>query len=263
MNLYQHQFSIENDFPLYADTGKTLVIASTGRSGSHMLCHVLHGTKYFGFPLEYVNPLNFEKWKVITGKSSFSDVLKEIMRRRTSPNGVFGIKIHYSQIKHIGGFHKLEQILPNPRYVLLSRNEVLKQAISLSIARQTGVFIAGQQPTTEKEPKYSFEQIDECLRKIILDNASWRYMLASNGCKYIEISFECLQHNMTSSIKQIANLMGESVDLSDTKSFVRTKKQSGELNKKWERKFLLESNAKELFPGESKRWIDKVLQKLL
>ena len=48
MHLYQDQFSETHDLPVINKPSKVLIIASTGRSGSHMLGHALHQTNCFG-----------------------------------------------------------------------------------------------------------------------------------------------------------------------------------------------------------------------
>lgn len=138
MPLYKDQFSEAHDFPRVDKPSKILIIASTARCGSHMFGHALYQTGKFGFPLEYGNAANLAEWKRRLKIEDFGQVMSEIQRRRTSPNGVFGIKIHYKHIKLLGGFDNLGKLFPGATYILLSRKDVMGQAISLSIAKQTG-----------------------------------------------------------------------------------------------------------------------------
>ncbi|WP_343031069.1 Stf0 family sulfotransferase [Marinobacter changyiensis] len=220
---------------------KILIIASTGRCGSHMLGHALYKTGSFGFPLEYTNPSNFARWKRRFGIDDFQGIMTEIQQRRTSPNGVFGIKIHYPHIKQFGGFDNLVRLFPNAHYVLLSRKDVLKQAVSLSIARQTGVWISGQKPVNEN-PTYDFEHIDKCLRETILNNSSWRYTLAASGCNYIEMDFDHVRNNLFQSIEKIASFIGIEIESTEMPKEQATKKQSKYINKEWAMKFISDFN---------------------
>jgi LPS sulfotransferase NodH len=247
MYLYEDQFSEGYDFQRVDKPSKVLIIASTQRCGSHMLGHALQKTESFGFPLEYTNPPNLHEWKKRLGMESFHQVLAEIQRRRTSPNGVFSIKIHYSQIKEFGGFEKLQALFPSAYYILLTRKSVLRQAVSLSIASQTGVWISGQRPVNAN-PKYSFEHIKECLRKIILDNSSWRYLLAASGCNYIEVEFEDFCNNPEESTKEIAAFLGVAVASEKVPKEQATKKQSSKINEDWTDRFISEfDSSEELF----------------
>lgn len=262
MNLYEDQFSEDYHYPKVSKPAKILIIASTGRCGSHMLGHALHETKKFGFPLEYANFANLKEWEKRLNVDGIQQVIAKLKMLRTSPNGVFGIKIHYSQIEQFGNFESLLRYLPNAYYILLSRKNVLKQAVSLSIASQTGVWISGQKPINDNIT-YDFEEIDSCLRSIIRDNSSWRYTLSANGCNYIEMDFDHVRHDLPNSIKRIANFVGCEIDEADIPDTQITKKQSNEINKEWERKYLLEIDKNsELFNHKSNKISVRIKSKI-
>ena len=261
MHLYQEQFSKRFDYDKVTKPTMFLIIASTPRCGSHMLGHALQRTNYFGFPLEYANPVNIAEWKKRFNKERLSDVLKKIMELRTSPNGVFGIKVHYSHIQQFGGFVYLKNFFPDAFYVLLTRRDVLKQAVSMSIAKQTGVWISGQESSC-KNHQYIYKDINNCLRDIILDTASWRYLLAANGCNYTEMEFEDIQKDLISSIKKIATFMQIDIDTETIPKEPVTKKQSNRKNICYEKKYLFDYNGDELInvnirPHLRERFTDK------
>jgi LPS sulfotransferase NodH len=262
MNLYEDQFSQAYDFPIVENPSKILIIASTGRCGSHMLGHALHKTEAFGFPLEYANLANFNEWKKKLKTADLQETIAELKKRRTSTNGVFGIKIHYSHIKQFGGFKKVLEYFPDAYYILLSRENVLKQAVSLSIASQTGEWIAGQKRVCN-DPKYDFNQIDESLRNIILDNSSWRYTLAANGCNYIEMDFDDICNNLADSLENIASFVGCKIDKTKIPQEQITKKQSNQRNIEWVAQFIAEIDKnKELLCDLKTSFFTKVKRKL-
>jgi len=245
MHLYDEQFSKNFDLPSMKKASKFLIIASTGRSGSHMLGHALQKCGCFGFPLEYVNPSNLTQWKKRFHKDNLHDVLSEIQHHRTSPNGVFGIKIHYSHIDQFNGFNNLKDYFPNAYYIHLSRKNALKQAISMSIAEQTGVWISGQKPKNNN-PQYSYKAIEKSLRQIIIDNASWQYILEANACNYMQMDFDFVRNNLALSIQKLAEFMDIKLDSGKFPDDQVTKKQSNDLNSEWENKFLTEYKGNEL-----------------
>lgn len=262
MHLYEEQFSERNDLPRVESPSKVLIIASTGRCGSHMLGHALYRTNRFGFPLEYAHPKNIAEWKRRLKLDDFRDLIQEIQKRRTSSNGVFGIKIHYPHINQFGGFQQLIECFPDAYYILLSRKDVLKQAVSLSMARQTGVWISGQQPKND-DPKYNFNDIDNCLRETILNTASWKYKLSAGGCNYIEIDFDNLRQNLTDSISKIANFVGVKIEKHEIPTQQVTKKQSNTLNDQWETRFLSEfKKSSELIKKSKLSFLDSAADKL-
>jgi LPS sulfotransferase NodH len=241
MALYEDQFSKKHNFRRVEAPSKILIIASTPRCGSHMLGHALHETGCFGFPLEYTTPKNLVEWRRRLGAKNLQDVISKLQECRTSPNGVFGIKIHYSDIKEYGGFAKMVSLFPNAYYILLSREDVLKQAVSLSIARQTGVWIAGQDATSNTL-KYSYNKIELCLKQTIIDNASWRYKFEASGCSYVEMNFDLVRNDLIGSIQQIAKFVGIKVKQEKLPTVQVTKKQSSDINEEWARRFKAEFN---------------------
>lgn len=246
MNLYQTQFDKSLNFKNQKDVKKCLIIASTGRSGSHFLGHLLHQTKCFGFPLEYVNPSNLAEWKKRLQTNSTEETLKKLQTIRTSENGVFSIKLHYHHLALLGGFEKLEALFPNAHFILLTRKDALKQAISTAIASQTGVWISGQTPTSD-ETCFDAKQINFYLKQVLLDSTSWKYLLVNHSANFIEMEFESIRDNVSKAMSTIAQFMD--VELETVDYTPKTKKQSNQLNKEWEKKYLQAGFTDELVPS--------------
>lgn len=260
--LYQDQFLEKHDFPDSTLPTKTLVIASTPRCGSHMLGHLLHETRAFGFPLEYVNPRNLKKWKRLLELEDTEQVLERLKERRTSPNGVFGIKFHYSHLEMVGGIDNVLKNFPYPFFVLLTRNDPLRQAVSYSMARQTGVWIAGQEAVSTN-PEYDFADIDHCLRENLRDNASWRYVLASRGCRYIHMNFEDVRSDPTNAVQRIADFMGVGLTPGQLPAQAATEKQSSNLNKEWTERYINDCQpGSQLLPTPSPGITTRIRRKL-
>ncbi|MCW8090397.1 Stf0 family sulfotransferase [Alteromonas sp. ASW11-130] len=236
MNYYEEQFQEKFHYPIETNVTKTLIIASTVRSGSHMLGHALHQTGAFGFPLEYVNEKNLERWKSIFNTRALDDTLAQIQKHRTSPNGVFGIKIHYSHLRQLGGFDGLKKLFVNPSFIWLTREDIIAQAVSLSIAKQTGAWIS-QQNVENEDVTYDAKQIDEGVRRIIFENASWQYALNASASHFLHVNFTDVKNNTASIIRNIADFMQVDIDTSNLPHKPVTKKQSKHINQLWIEKF--------------------------
>ena len=96
---YEERF----DFPLRPGLPeRPWLLASVPRSGSTFVSHLLWATGSLGAPLEY---LNFEP----TGPYGFAsgspvaqnELWAAVLRRRTSPNGVFGLKAFPGQLEEV------------------------------------------------------------------------------------------------------------------------------------------------------------------
>lgn len=237
MSIYKEQFSPEWDSDFEGAPGHTIVLASTGRSGSHMLGHLMHSTGLLGCPLEYLNPTNIPEWHKRFQTQNLTGMVEELKRRRTSPNGVFSIKVHYSHLNKLGGIETLRGLFPNAKFLLVHRKDLLGQAISMDIARQTGCWIAGMQ-SREVEPVYSFGGIELALREIIRDTSSWRYLFACIGEPYLEVDYEQVLKNSSDALMEAANFCDVSLLAEQLPSKLVTDKQGGERNSEWRDRFL-------------------------
>jgi len=237
MQLYLDQFHAKYDFDGGVKPCKFIVIATTARSGSHMLGHAMRASGRLGFPLEYANPSNLKEWETLLQAQGFENVIEKLKNRRTSPNGVFSLKIHYSQLLRLGGFGEVQRIFPDSKYILLSRKNVVKQAVSYAIALQTGVWIEGQEGS-RKSPRYDFALIDRCLKEILGDTAAWRYILNASGSDFLELEFEGVVSDMGSALNKVCSFAGVSGSDSIAGDPLVTHSQSGTRNQEWVDRFV-------------------------
>ena len=96
--------------------------------------------------------------------------------------------------ENIRGF--LESLFPQPRYVLVSRQDKIRQAVSLWRARETQVLHGevngrvhrGSRPA--REARYSFAGISAALRDVRIADAEWRSYFAKYSLEHLELSYE-------------------------------------------------------------------------
>jgi trehalose 2-sulfotransferase len=207
MKLYQQQFSDDLDQPPAAEPARTILIASTPRCGSHMLGHAMASTGLLGVPFEYANPANLAEWMQRLGTASPQETFKALMTRRTTANGTFAIKAHYSHCESLGGPDRFLDFWPNLKVVHICRADVLRQAISYAIARQTGVWISGQeaeQDHADCDPGL----IAECLDDIAVQNARWISAFAKAGITPLSIRYEDAADNLEATVTEVARHAG-------------------------------------------------------
>jgi LPS sulfotransferase NodH len=74
------------------------------RTGSNLLCHALDGTGLAGRPTEYFNPMQQDKgWiRNILGDLTLAEGLSKILEAGSTPNGVFGAKVHCNHFYFLG-----------------------------------------------------------------------------------------------------------------------------------------------------------------
>lgn len=222
---YQAQFDPARDIADAPAATKTLIIASTPRSGSHMLGHLMAATGAMGVPYEYGNPRNMPRWREILSTSGAEDTLAAIMARRTTPNGVFAIKLHHAHLAPCGGLDRLLELLPDPRVIHVHRADLLRQAISLSTAQQTDIWIDGMEGNGETAV-YDHAGIEEALKRLALFNAQWRMDLAERGIPFLALEFDRIRRDPAGAIREIAEFADIALDPAHIPTGLATRAQS-------------------------------------
>jgi LPS sulfotransferase NodH len=80
------------------------LICSVERTGSNLLAQALWGTGIAGRPREYFNAVEQEsRWiRSILGDSTMLNGVPKILTAGTTPNGLFGAKVHWNHFRHLG-----------------------------------------------------------------------------------------------------------------------------------------------------------------
>lgn len=228
MSLYEDQFS--ETLNVSGVPTRTLVIASTPRSGSHMLGHSMIETGAMGRPFEYCNPANLKRWQNMFGTKGLRDTLQRLMEARTTPNGVFAIKLHLNHFNSLGGLEAIDEIFPAPKVIRILRGNILKQAVSITMAQQTGVWISGQRSNGLK-PRYSYGKIRHNLSGLAMDNAMWDETLA--GREVLTVEFTQVASDTGRVLRDIAEFAGIDLDPGSLPERPPTKAQATSLSDEW------------------------------
>src|SRR5215212_2723285 len=147
---YEEKF----DFPLRdCPPEQIYVLASVPRSGSTFVSHLLWRTGCLGAPLEY---LNFDRagpyYFAARSKSAQLALWQSILRRRTSPNGVFGAKCFAIQLEGLkqGNPELLDSVMATlvppekpRRVVYVARRDRLAQGAGSKRQRASRLFANG------------------------------------------------------------------------------------------------------------------------
>lgn len=133
------------DLAPHGGPARSYLMATTQRTGSHYLAHLLARTSWGGVPFEYLNPhraameLRLRGWPLTEG--SQRRLLREMKGRRTGATGFFGFKAHWHTWQEAAA-RPLVGDLARPNCIVhLSRRDRVAQAASLAIAERSGVWV--------------------------------------------------------------------------------------------------------------------------
>jgi LPS sulfotransferase NodH len=170
--------------------------------------------------------------------------LEYLLRDGCTPNGISAVKMFPEHFDRCTESLWAER-LPHLQYVYLIRRDLLGQAISLSIARQTDSYAHWMRE--RRNPVYDGNHIRNCMDFIATGDARWRMFFAKNGINPLFIIYEDLTNAPQEAVDRVAALMGVDnapIDWSDFDITV----QRNERNAQWRERFIREERDLAILP---------------
>lgn len=204
--------STDWDFERYVERPRIYVVASQPRCGSHYLADLLRETGQAGVPLEYFHTAHWKRWVKRCGQNNPLSAFRILCQRRTTPNGVFGVKMHWKQFQ-LACRLRLEDEFAQSPFIQITRDDLLGQAISLVIASQTGAWIHEHQ--AQRSPEYSFDAIQQAVGRLIVERGNWDRFFAATGIQPLRISYENLTDDRDPTMQRVCRHIGIDWDVTE------------------------------------------------
>lgn len=193
------------DFPS-ASPAHFYIVSSTWRSGGTFICNELWKTGVLGAPSEYFN-LHGTMFHMAQrfGVESINDYVTRLFEARTSPNGVFGVKVHWDQLQlllisdMIYRFHA-------PKWIAVERRNLVAQCVSHAKAMQTKQYHSFDKAVAE--PEYDFEKILRIYRRLTVDLDQRRTFFLGSRFEPHVVVYEDFLKNPVKSLTGIRNFLG-------------------------------------------------------
>jgi len=216
---YETQF----DFPMREQPPeRSYLLASVPRSGSTYVSHLLWATGCLGAPLEYLNfqpsgPYGFASKSL----RAQADLWRAALHRRTSPNGVFGLKAFPLQLEGVNEINPqlvasvMHTMFPRgarARVVELRRRDRTAHAISYARALLSGIWRQEQEFDDRPEPEYSREAMAQATRMIEQQESAWQAMYRDLRVEPLVIWYEEVLADPTAAIRAVAAYLDVSLD---------------------------------------------------
>lgn len=202
-------FGVENDFP-EAKTTMPYILLASPRTGSSMLASGLFASGLAGNPAEYLHPLYREHYARTKGTNDLRTYLSDLARRRTSPNGRFGMKVHVHQFRELFGKspeHGVRFLKQFRRFVHIYRRDKVEQAISWMLARQRLVWNVEDASKVPAERTYRPEDdevIAKYLQRAVDFDRTWQKLQAAYALQpSIDVAYEDLVANTPAEVARV------------------------------------------------------------
>jgi trehalose 2-sulfotransferase len=230
--------------PRFKKPEKTILIASSPRSGSNLLCHHMAATHSLGYPDEYFNTVIFKQRRP-QQTCSPDAMLNVALEDGFSPNNILSIKVHAWQMREVGERLALEKSLPGVRWIHIDRADRLGQAISLEIARQTGEWHSLHPKGTE--PAYDTSAISARIEELERDGRFWNEFFKARGIEPFRLTYENFAAKPACAIRGIARFCEARLCTRPIRALHNSnrpshlsgmKKQRSALNQQWRERYL-------------------------
>jgi LPS sulfotransferase NodH len=211
-------------------------ICTSGRSGSNLLCQYLSSTGLLGNPLEYFNGSG----RRLLGYPEYPDdpskQIDWIVTEGATPNGIYGLKIFPAQVEQVEKSIRWTELLPDLKFVLLKRRDILGQALSAVRAMQTEQWRASM--PARGPALYDGAQIYERLQIAARDYARWNIFFARRAVAAAVIIYEDLLADPQSAVDQVADLFGLRGQARAASERIDLKSQRDAITEEWRARFL-------------------------
>lgn len=218
----------------------TVILATSERTGSEWLCEIMGATGVLGRPSEYLNGF----WMRRFIPDYPDDALQQVALARrfgVTANGCLAIKMHPWHFDRLPKDAVFTEFFPNPKFVFLTREDHLGQAISLVRARQTEKFRSITSET--RQPEYNPQQISAALDEVVISQARWSKFFSRNGIQPLRLTYETFVSAPSAALEKIAKFAGVALPFRRCQVQARLGVQRDELNNAWRERFLSENRS--------------------
>lgn len=182
------------------------VVCSLPRSGSSLLCELLGGTGLAGAPAEFFHPDKMAALEGRWGVTELDDYVRELLARKTSPNGVFGLKAHWGQYRPVFGESDPRTVFPDPRLVFITRRDRLRQAVSWVRALQTLKWATQDNPRPRPEV-FDSDHITQQLVRIDREEEVWESLFERWGIAPHRVVYEEFVAAQEQTVRDVLGLL--------------------------------------------------------
>ncbi len=214
--------------PPQVATRASYLICATPRTGSYLLCDLLEATGVAGRPTEYLLAGYRKYWTEQWGTSTYREYHERILCAGTTPNGVFGTKVHGAQLLE---FLRLATgrartcmedrpavvaaWFPDPIYIWSRRRDAVAQSVSWAKARQTNLWWDTDAPPAPPlgtpmpdALRFDFGFIERSMYSLVEWDGVWRAHFDATGIKPVVVWYEDMLADYRGTVDRVLDVLG-------------------------------------------------------
>lgn len=202
---FHHKF--DHEFVGSPAPTRSLVVCSSPRSGSSLLCEYLCLSGRAGAPTEFFDDEQMARFAALWGTRGLDEYVAALLARKTSPNGVFATKLHFGQFTAVLAQRRLEELFPGVQYVWMTRRDRVRQALSFARALQTQQWASMhkvQAPAT-----YDRALVERMLARVAQEDDGWRAWFERHGITPLRVEYEELVEAPRRVLERVLATVGE------------------------------------------------------
>ena len=233
------------DWPPHEGAVRPYLLATVPRSGSTFFSHLLWETGCLGAPLEYLNFEATGPFGAAHGLPEAQNALwQRVLARRTSPNGIFGLKAFPLQMELLGQ-HNPQLLAQAMRFFLagradskvvqLRRRDRAAHAISLARASLKGVWRQEQESDGQAEPAYSAAMMERAGRELAAQEDAWAAMYRDLSITPLVLWYEDVVDDPAGSVASVADYLGVALDPAAAIDVPKIRQQAQDGAQAWKR----------------------------
>ena len=234
------------------------IVCTIPRSGSNLLTDGLRATRRAGMPKQFFLPKSEARYGAELGLDPDADYpgyVRGIVNTKTTRNEVFGFKLmswylddFLARLRDTRAFGDpatddlamLREAFPRLRFVHIFRRHKLRQALSTARALQTGLWKVQEGKTALREPQFDAELIEQSLREAERQEKIWNTFFQRNGIDPFQVEYEELCRDYGATICGVLHFLRISLPRGVQIGPPVTIRQSDEISRIWEKRFLNE-----------------------
>jgi LPS sulfotransferase NodH len=187
--------------------------------------------------------------------ADYSNYVQAVVNTKTTRNEIFGFKLmswylddFLTRLRSARVFGDgtpddltlLRNAFPRLRFVYILRRHKLRQALSTARALQTGLWKVQEGKTTSREPQFDAELIERSLREAERQEKIWQRFFQQIGIEPFQVEYENLCQDYEGTIRGVLDFLKISLPRGTQVGPPVTIKQSDEISRIWEERFLAE-----------------------